>query len=327
MPQQYRPRLTFEEWELIEHFRQQNGKSNSELQREALHDRSRNALKALKDQREYVANTTKQNRRAAMQRVNDDLRKGKAIMDSEGLPEVVTGAVPGVDDTIMEGHLRDDVVVDVTSESVGVISDAHWPFHDLRRDADGNYYGAYMTALTELKAANIETLILNGDMMDCFHLSSHEKLEARRDWKWELDVSRAMLKHLRDFFGDKVRIIYREGNHEERFERYMSRHAKELSGVYDMAELLKLREHGIEWVSARAKMTVGKLWVDHGHEWFGGGGVMPARNYRMKAVDNVLVGHVHKTSQDLFRRPSARRFHSGVVCGLPMRFEPSLRAP
>jgi hypothetical protein len=250
--------------------------------------------------------------------------QGGVIDDPHVKPTV--GAVPGMDAEPIAGTLRGDVVVDVTSESVGIISDAHWPFHDLHRDEAGNYHGAYMTAITELKSRGVQTLILNGDMMDCFHLSSHEKLEARRDWKWEIDVTRAMLKHLRQFFGDKVRIIYREGNHEERFERYMAKHAKELSGVYDLSELMKLREQGIEWVSGRAKMSIGKLWVDHGHEWFGSGGVMPARNYRMKAVDNILVGHVHKTSQDLFRRPLGGDFIAGwsvgCLCDLNPHYAP-----
>lgn len=242
-------------------------------------------------------------------------------------PSAVPGAVPGVEPAqLMEGHLREDVVVGVESESVGIISDAHWPFHDLRHDGHGNYHGAYLTAIEALREQGIGTLILNGDMMDCFHLSSHEKIEARRDWKWELDVTRAMLKHLREFFGDKVRIIYREGNHEERFARYMAKHAKELTGVYDLSELMHLREHGIEWVGGRAKVTIGKLWVDHGHEWFGGGGVSPARNYRMKAFDNVLVGHVHKTSQDLFRRPLGGDFIAGwsvgCLCDLNPHYAP-----
>ena len=271
------------------------------------------------------------------QRIADDSQRGAStlkatfanaktgVLDDPNIRPTI-GAVPGMNADPITGELRGNVVVDVTSESVGVISDAHWPFHDLHKDADGNFHGAYMTAITELRERGVQTLILNGDMMDCFHLSSHEKLEARRDWKWELDVTRAMLKHLREFFGDKVRIIYREGNHEERFARYMAKHAKELSGVYDLSELMKLRDQGIEWVSGRAKMTIGKLWIDHGHEWFGSGGVVPARNYRMKAVDNIMVGHVHKTSHDLFRRPLGGDFIAGwsvgCLCDLNPHYAP-----
>jgi predicted phosphodiesterase len=227
---------------------------------------------------------------------------------------------------MIAGELRDENVTDITSSRIGIISDAHWPFHDLRQDNDGNFYGAYLTAIEWLKEQKIGTLILNGDMLDCFNLSSHEKIERKRSWKWELDVSRAMIKHLREFFGDKVRIVYREGNHEERFKRYLAGKAKELEGSIWLEELLGLREHGIEWVQDRDKIVAGKLWIDHGHEWFGGGGVNPARNYRMKAVDNVLVGHVHKTSTDLFRKPLDGSFIAGwsvgCLCDLNPRYAP-----
>jgi predicted phosphodiesterase len=209
---------------------------------------------------------------------------------------------------------------------IGVISDAHWPFHDLRREADGTYSGAYLTAIEWLRNCGVDTLLLNGDMMDCYNLSSHEKVENNRSWKWELDAARTMVKHLRQFFGDKVRIVYREGNHEERLKRYLAQKAKELEGTIILEEMLGLHEQGIEWVDERAKVKAGKLWIDHGHEWFGGGGVNPARNYRMKAVDNVMVGHVHKTSTDLFRRPLDGTFIAGwsvgCLCDLNPRYAP-----
>ena len=318
MPGHKRFRLRDEEYEVIYEMRQKRLKE----------DNSRGGrIRGAQIANAHNAMTAEElGKKTGALRMMEKQRKGEALVQSEGLAPASYGAVPGMEAELTEGTLREDVVVDVTSESVGIISDAHWPFHDLRRDGDGNYYGAYLIALQSLKDASIGTLVLNGDMMDCFHLSAHEKLEARRDWKWELDVTRAMLKHLRDFFGDGVRIIYREGNHEERFERYMARQAKELNGVYDLAELMGLREHGIEWVRGRAKITIGKLWVDHGHEWFGGGGVMPARNFRMKSLDNIIVGHVHKTSHDLFRRPLGGDFIAGwsvgCLCDLNPHYAP-----
>ena len=227
----------------------------------------------------------------------------------------------------LAGELREEHITDLSlCNKIGVISDAHWPFHDLRREPDGSYSGAYLTAIEWLRNCGVDTVLLNGDMMDCYNLSSHEKVENNRSWKWELDAARTMVKHLRQFFGDKVRIVYREGNHEERLKRYLAQKAKELEGTIVLEELLGLNEQGIEWVEERAKVKAGKLWIDHGHEWFGGGGVNPARNYRMKAVDNVMVGHVHKTSTDLFRRPLDGTFIAGwsvgCLCDLNPRYAP-----
>lgn len=223
------------------------------------------------------------------------------------------GIIPDV--PAYEGELRNDDVCEIRPGKIGIISDAHWPFHDLRKDSEGNFYGAYWTAIETLRDEGIKTLILNGDMLDCYNLSDHEKVENKRSWKWELDVARQMLQHLRRFFGDGVRIVYREGNHEERYQRYIARKAKELEGTVFLDEFLKLRELNIEWVSKRAKMQAGKLWIDHGHEWFGGGGVTPGRNYRIKALDNIIVGHVHRTSTDMIRRPLDGSFIAGWSVG------------
>lgn len=245
-------------------------------------------------------------------------------------PESEYGYVFGMDDQkssgLHVGALRDDVVCELHPGRIGIISDAHWPFHDLRRDSSGAFYGGYMTALDSLREAGINTLILNGDMMDLFHLSKHEKIEAKRNWKWELDVSRAMLRHIREHFGDKVRIIYREGNHEERFKRYIASKAKELEDSIVLDEMLDLRGLNIEWVQARAKMKAGGLYIDHGHEYFGGGQVNPSRSYLLKIFDNILLGHVHKKSESIVRRPldgSHVQAHTiGCLCDLNPHYAP-----
>lgn len=223
--------------------------------------------------------------------------------------------VDAQDSGMLAGELRDDVIVELTSSKIGVISDVHVPFHDLRM-TNGELHGSYMTALEYLKDAGIETLVINGDFMDCYNISKHEKVEDRRAFSWELDVTRKMLRSLRDYFGDKVRIVYREGNHEERWIKYVAGKVPEARDIIPtLDELLGLRALGIEWLPERGKMAAGQLWIDHGHEWFGSGGVTPARAYRMKSGDNILVGHVHRTSFDMFKRPLDGSFFAGWSMG------------
>ena len=232
----------------------------------------------------------------------------------------------GVTDLIA-GDLRPDAITEVTSAKTGVISDLHWPFHALYIEGSV-MHGPYLTAIEYLRDYGIQTLVINGDAMDCYNISTHERIEAKRNFVWELDVARAMLAHLRRFFGDGVRIIYREGNHEERWLRYIAKNAEALQGLPEatLPELLKLRSQGIEWIGERSKLTVGKLWIDHGHEWFGSGGVNPARNYRMKAQDNILVGHVHKTTFDMHKRPLDASVFAGwsmgCLCDLNPHYAP-----
>ena len=232
----------------------------------------------------------------------------------------------GVTDLIA-GDLRPDTITEVTSAKTGAISDLHWPFHALYIEGSV-MHGPYLTALEYLRDYGIQTLVINGDAMDCYNISTHERVESKRNFVWELDVARAMLAHLRRFFGDGVRIIYREGNHEERWMRYIAKNADALQGLPEatLPELLKLRSQGIEWIGERSKLTVGKLWIDHGHEWFGSGGVNPARNYRMKAQDNILVGHVHKTTFDMHKRPLDASVFAGwsmgCLCDLNPHYAP-----
>lgn len=253
---------------------------------------------------------------------SEKLSKVMAEYDNAIHPDIPRGYVFDVDqqEPIM-GDLREDKMCIIEPGKIGIISDAHWPFHDMYKDANGKIKGAYYTAISNLKDWGIDTLILNGDMMDVFHLSKHEKIEAKRNWAWELDAGRAMLKHIRQFFGDNVRIVYREGNHEERFAAYIARKAAELQGTIHLNEMLGLSKLGIEWVNERAKMRAGNMFIDHGHEYFGsGGGVNPARSYMLKAYDNLIVGHVHKTSSSMVRKPIDGSFlqvyTTGCLCDL-----------
>lgn len=309
-----RPRLTSEEWEIAQEAISQarKGRIDDAKRRggETTGARTRNAHSYANSQEhlEHIGRKV---------RGFKGIRERQAQADEELLaiesPVIPRGAVPDFEP--IKGELREDKVCDLQTGRIGIISDAHWPFHDLKRDSDGNFYGAYMTAIETLKNSQCDVIVLNGDMLDVYNLSDHEKVEARRSWKWELDVAKAMLQHLRRFFGDKQRIVFREGNHEERYGRYIARKAKELEGTVHLEEFLGLRALNIEWVDKRAKMTAGKLWIDHGHEWFGGGGVTPARNYRMKAIENILVGHVHRTSTDVIRKPLDGSYIGGWSVG------------
>lgn len=309
-----RPRLTPEEWEIAQDAISQARKSRISDdksrggQTRGAKIASAHSYANSQEHLEHIGRKVK-----GFRGINERERQAEQELVAIESPVIPRGAVPDVEP--MAGELREDKVCELTQGRIGIISDAHWPFHDLQRTGVGEYRGAYWDAINALKDAECDVVVLNGDMLDVYNLSDHEKVESRRSWKWELDVAKAMLQHLRRFFGDKQRIIFREGNHEERYGRYIARKAKELEGTVHLEEFLALRSLGIEWIDKRAKMTAGKLWIDHGHEWFGGGGVTPARNYRMKAVENILVGHVHRTSTDVIRKPLDGSYIGGWSVG------------
>ncbi len=173
---------------------------------------------------------------------------------------------------------------------IGILSDVHFPFHD---------YTALKTALKKLYEYEIDTLILNGDIVDFMSVSFWEKRPEYRNLERERKLAITSLEKIREIFKD-VKIIYKEGNHEERLERYLSRKAPEL---YDLEELqvenfLKLRDMGIDYVKNKRRIEAGELDIIHGHEYRSFASVNIAISFLRKSFKNVLLGHFHRKQED-----------------------------
>lgn len=173
---------------------------------------------------------------------------------------------------------------------VAVLSDLHIPYHDSE---------AVRIAMRYLREYKPDCIILNGDIADVFSLSFWEKDPRKRNFAGELETVRTFLILLRTAF-PKAQILYKLGNHEERFERYMSVKAPELLGVseFTLDKLLHLEQLRIKSVGDRRPIKVGKLSILHGHEFRWGitSPVNPARGFYMRAKDHVLAGHLHQPS-------------------------------
>jgi hypothetical protein len=96
-------------------------------------------------------------------------------------------------------------------------------------------------------------------------------------------------------------IYYKEGNHEERYWRYMRIKAPELFDIdaFDFASLCHLDKHNITWIDGKSKLNIGKLSIFHGHEF--GKQFLPsvnvARGLFMKTKVSALCGHHHQTAE------------------------------
>ena len=172
----------------------------------------------------------------------------------------------------------------------GIISDVHIPYQsDL----------AIQTALDWLKKKKIDTLIINGDFADFYGASRWDKNPERVGMKREIEMVDAMLQDIRKRF-PKVRIIYKAGNHEERWDKFVWAKAPEIWDLnpLQLPELLQLRKHAIEWVEDQRPIMLGKLPILHGHELPKGisSPVNAARGAWMRTKHTVLVGHSHQTS-------------------------------
>lgn len=172
-----------------------------------------------------------------------------------------------------------------------VISDIHIPYHDRT---------TLELALKEAKRRRVVGVILNGDILDCHELSDHDKDPRAPRYVEELQTGKQFLGWLRKQLPN-ARIIYKQGNHEDRLERYLIRKAPVFFGLEAVTTpaLLGLNQHGIEWVADKRIIMLGKLNVIHGHEYRGGvsSPVNPARGLYLKARSVAMAGHHHQTSE------------------------------
>lgn len=166
-----------------------------------------------------------------------------------------------------------------------VIPDMHVPYHDAR---------VWATILAAVKASKPETIVIIGDFADCYAVSSHPKsLDRKADFAAEIDVVNTELDRLQKVAGPECRIIFCEGNHEDRITRYLQSRAPELGGLHGMraAGLFRARDRGIAWVPYRRHIKIGRCSFTHD---VGRCGVNTARQSLIDFGGNLVVGHSHR---------------------------------
>lgn len=173
---------------------------------------------------------------------------------------------------------------------VGILSDVHVPYHS---------EVAVKAAVEWLKAADVQALLLNGDICDFYAISRWMKDPRSRDFVGELEAVRGFLGWLRQEFPN-IAIVLKSGNHEERWNHYIWQHAPELSSdrLTSLHAWLHLAEHDIQLVEEQRPVMLGLLPVLHGHELPKGlaAPVNVARGAFLRTLSTVLVGHSHRSS-------------------------------
>lgn len=180
----------------------------------------------------------------------------------------------------------------IACNRIGFMSDFQVPFHDNK---------AISVFCEWLKTKNVNTIFLNGDVMDFYGISSYERDPSQRKFKYEIDAGRAMLAWIRGEFPDATIYYNMDSNHELRWERWLIQKAKEVLGMdeFDMPTILRLNEHNIIPLRNHKYILIGKLPVLHGHTIFGrwGSGVSKARTVFLKTLKACIASHVHVTDE------------------------------
>ena len=143
----------------------------------------------------------------------------------------------------------------------------------------------------------VDGIYINGDLLDFYALSFHEKDPRKARFKDEIEAGREFLEYVRERFPG-IPIYFIPGNHENRLERYLRRKAVEILDVdeFRLDVLLQVGATRIEYIPFRSRVSFGNYLIEHGDKIPGAGGVVPARTALMKLKTNVIINHFHKTS-------------------------------
>lgn len=135
-----------------------------------------------------------------------------------------------------------------------VLSDLHLPYEDKE---------ALKAVYKFLGHNEVNTIILNGDILDMYDVSSFDKDPNRiNSLQQELNSAYKFFKKLREL-SPKAEIVFIKGNHEDRLERYLKKHPELFSlDALKLPNLLRLAEFDIGYEPKAYKL--GSLKITHG---------------------------------------------------------------
>lgn len=177
-----------------------------------------------------------------------------------------------------------------------------------------------------------DILIYNGDIMDCYSISSFVK-SPNRMWtlKEEVDLAKKMLDTHRSL-APKARMIFIDGNHEERTWRTLINiaqvdpRARELLGALNITSLtskhlLGLEGRGIEWIPYGSIVDLLGFVVTHGDvvSQFSG---FTARRMSDRYRSSGCSGHTHRLGTYYYTGNGITHcwMESGCLCRLDAEY-------
>ena len=197
-----------------------------------------------------------------------------------------------------------------------IMNDFHLYFHSTP---------AIKIALNEAKLANIDKIIINGDLLDLGGVGRWTRRPDRVIIKDEIEIGKEFFNQLRKMFPTQV-IIYKEGNHDSRLEKYIWERCPELYGIQQLSlgELLDLKKHNVKTIASMQLMKAGDLWIAHGHEFMGGsGGENVALKMLKKVNRNIIFGHFHVPQETFQSNPIDDKNHAAWSVGCLCQLKPS----
>ena len=185
---------------------------------------------------------------------------------------------------------REPYILPVCCDNILLISDLHIPYHNIP---------AVTIALDYGKKEKVNTIFINGDLIDMHQVSKFESDPKKRSIKQEFDATKEFLVQLRKAF-PKASIYWLKGNHCIRWEKFLYSKVREIwdDDYFFLEERLQLNSVGVKILDDKVLVKAGKLSITHGHHIFKGAftPVNPSRGAFLRAKQSLIVGHLHRPS-------------------------------
>lgn len=205
---------------------------------------------------------------------------------------------------------------------IGLIGDLHIPFID---------NDACKAAFRYLKQKKIDTLLINGDILDCQRESKFSIDPNARDSATEMQMMWDFLTWAKKVLGKNVKIYIKLGNHEERTEKYLASHAAEIynKAIWRLKDLQKFFGYDLveDFIDNKRIIMAGGLPILHGHEigLAGSDYANSSRTLWLKVKHSCICHHLHSTNEhtepDLFGKIKTC-WTVGCLCQLHMAYRP-----
>jgi predicted phosphodiesterase len=184
-----------------------------------------------------------------------------------------------------------------------ILNDLHFPIHDRTAIETAVNYGR--------RKRELDLIVLNGDIFDFGSLSlKYHCTPSRLMALPEFKLVKQFFEYIRQVF-PKQRIIFKKGNHDERYDLIIESKIPQFDGIESMKleSIANFSNYGIEMAKDLQEIRIGKLSVFHGHE-LKKGGLYYTSGILNKLMCNVAVGHFHRTQES-----SAHTLHGeNIAC-------------
>lgn len=207
---------------------------------------------------------------------------------------------------------------ELKAKRVLLLSDVHIPYHSIE---------ALTATFDYAKKEKPDCIVLNGDLLDFYGLSKFVKDPRKRSFPTELSIFKEFFQILKKTFN--ARIVFKLGNHEERYQHFLFMKAKELVGVdeFELENIIKARAEGIEIVKDKKIIKLNDLNIIHGHEFATGffSPVNVARGLYLRGKRSAIQGHNHQSSEHTEKDMDDKittTWSTGCLCELHPEYMP-----